>query len=249
MTKLDDHFSSLASAYVRGRFGYPASLYAFLATQTPTTDHAWDCGTGSGQAALDLTPEFINITATDISMPLLQLAPRHPRIDYRAVAAESSGLRAASVDLITVAQAVHWFDLPRFWTEARRVLKPDGVLAFWGYTWPVVTPLIDRVLSEFREVIAPHWPEKTALLHAEYRTLTPPFAEIICPHFMAETEWTLPDYLAHLHSWPALRSHREHYHFDLVARFASRFQEAWPGSGATPLRVTWPLHLRAGRFT
>lgn len=245
MTKIDDHFSPLARAYARGRFGYPPALYQFLAAHCPAPDRAWDCGTGSGQAALDLTREFSNVIATDISLPLLQLAPAHPRIDYRAVSAEASGLPAASMDLVTVAQALHWFDLPRFWRETARVLKPGGLLAFWGYTWPLASPAIDGVLAEFRTVIAPHWPAKSELLQEEYRTVTPPFPEIECPHFVAEVDWMLEDYLAHWHSWSAVRYHREQFQFDLVARFAPRLQAAWPASGT--MRVTWPLHLRVFR--
>ena len=126
MNQADDHFSPIAKEYARGRLGYPLELYRTLAAQCPARDLAWDCGCGSGQVASDLPDFFTQVIATDISEPLLALAPPDPRVVYRAAPAESSGLPAASVDLITVAQAVHWFDLDRFWREVLRVLKPGG---------------------------------------------------------------------------------------------------------------------------
>jgi SAM-dependent methyltransferase len=176
-----DHFSPIASDYARGRFGYPETLYRFLAAHCREHHAAWDCATGSGQAARGLVERFSHVTATDISQELLARAPRHPRIVYRAAPAEASGLDPDSVDLVTVAQAVHWFDLPRFWTEVLRVLKPGGILAFWGYNWPVAAPRVDRVLEAFRETIVSAWPERSAILHEGYRSVRPPLDEIACP--------------------------------------------------------------------
>ncbi|TLM60395.1 MAG: methyltransferase domain-containing protein [Deltaproteobacteria bacterium] len=128
-----DHFAPVAASYADFRPTYPRELFAWLATLTPRRDLAWDCAAGSGQASVDLAGYFAQVVATDASRAQIDAAVPHPRIDYRVAPAEASGLAAASVDLVTVAQALHWFDLPAFYAEVRRVLRPDGALAVWSY--------------------------------------------------------------------------------------------------------------------
>src|SRR5262245_38403499 len=126
-TSFKDHFSTVASNYALYRPRYPAELFAYLATLVPTCEFAWDCATGSGQAAVALAAHFKRVIATDASATQIANGETHPRVEYRVAPAEQSGLAAASVDLLTVAQALHWFDLPRFFVEANRVLRPRGV--------------------------------------------------------------------------------------------------------------------------
>jgi SAM-dependent methyltransferase len=244
MKHAQDHFSSIAAQYAAGRIGYPEELYRFLSAQCRGQELAWDCATGSGQAARDLVSTFSKVIATDISEELLALAPRHAGISYRVAAAEKSGLGPASVDLITVAQAMHWLDLESFWAEAMRVLKKDGVLAFWGYNWAVVAPEVDRVLEDFKAVISSSWPERSRLLHEGYRSINGPLPEIPCPCFEASAQWELADYLAHLRSWSATHYYGERTGEDITKRFQPRFADAWP---AGRVRVKWALILRAFR--
>ncbi len=133
MEQPQDHFSAIAARYSRSRIGYPPELFQFLADQCPAHDLAWDCATGSGQAAVDLARHFSAVVATDISSELLALAPVHPAIAWRVAPAEAPEIGTGQVDLITIAQAIHWFDLERFREVVLRVLKPGGVMAFWGY--------------------------------------------------------------------------------------------------------------------
>lgn len=238
MNHAQDHFSAIAAQHALGRICYPRELFEFLTRQCRSHDLAWDCATGSGQAAADLARTFSHVIATDISRDLLARAVPHPRISYREAAAEEAPFEENSVDLITVAQALHWFDLEKFWKEAHRVLKADGVFAFWGYNWPVVSPAVDEVLGRLRPELAPSWPERSAILHQEYRTLAPPFREIGSPSFEAAALWDCDDYLAHLRSWSATRYHREWTGEDIIRRFAPAFKEAW---AAGKVRVSWPL--------
>lgn len=143
-----------------------------------------------------------------------------------------------------MAQALHWFDLPRFWAEATRVLKPGGVLAAWGYNWPVVAPAVDRTLEDLQAELASSWPPRSTLLHGEYRSITAPLPEIAAPAFQAHASWDLEDYLAHLRSWSATRYYRERTGRDIVTQFQLAFASAWPG-GRVP--ATWPLILRVFR--
>lgn len=241
-----DHFSAIAQQYAKARISYPAELYEFLCASCSKHDLAWDCATGSGQAAIGLAQFYSRVVATDISEKLLALAPLHPRISYRAAPAEGSGFDSNSVDLITVAQALHWFDLDRFWVEVKRVLRAEGVLAYWGYLWPVVSPSVDRVLGEFRAVIADSWPERSSILHKGYSAVKAQLNEIQCPMLEASAEWLLDDYLNHLRSWSATRYYRDQTGDDVVARFRAAFSHAWKGDC---LQVSWPLLLKAYRKT
>jgi SAM-dependent methyltransferase len=244
MKHAQDHFSPIASQYAAGRIRYPDNLYRFLAAQCHNHDLAWDCAAGTGQAALDLVGIYSRVIATDISKELLALAPPHPRILYRVASAEESGIEPGGVDLITVAQALHWFDLPRFWAEAKRVLKEGGVLAFWGYNWPVVQPEVDRVLENLKNVISSSWPERSALLHGGYKSIHPPFNEIPSPGLEASAQWNLDDYLAHLRSWSGTRYYHERTGEDVIEQFRSAFVDAWRGGRAS---IKWPLILRVFR--
>lgn len=241
-----DHFSAIAQQYAKARISYPTELYEFLCRSCSKHDLAWDCATGSGQAAIGLARFYSRVVATDISEQLLALAPFHPHISYRAAPAEESGFDSNSVDLITVAQALHWFDLDRFWVEVKRVLRAEGVLAYWGYLWPVVSPSVDQVLTEFRDVIADSWPERSNILQQGYAAVKVPLNEIQCPRLEASAEWLLDDYLNHLRSWSATRYYRDKTGEDVVARFQAAFSQAWERDR---LKVSWPLLLRAYRRT
>lgn len=128
-SQFQDLFSGVASLYTRFRPRYPSALFEYLASVTPKKDVVWDCATGTGQAAVELAQHFEQVIATDASAEQIANAEQHPRVQYRVSTAEMSGLDSGSIDLITVAQALHWFDLPAFYAEAQRVLKPDGLLA------------------------------------------------------------------------------------------------------------------------
>lgn len=157
-----DHFGSVAGAYAHYRPTYPAPLFAWLAGMTPARQRAWDCATGTGQAAIGLAAHFTEVVATDASASQLAAARPHPGVHYRLAEAENSGLEADSLDLVTVAQAAHWFDRPRFFSEVERVLRPGGVLAVWSYGIPELEgegP--DALLQHFyADIVGPYWPPR-----------------------------------------------------------------------------------------
>jgi SAM-dependent methyltransferase len=158
-----DHFSSASDRYAAYRPDYPAALFAWLAGLCAERELAWDCATGSGQAALGLAPHFRRVVATDASAEQVRHAAPHPLIDYRVAPAEASGLADHSVDLVTVAQAAHWFDLPRFYAEAARVLKPGGAIAVWGYGRMLLPGEMDGLFQRFyAKTVGPYWPPERA---------------------------------------------------------------------------------------
>lgn len=245
-TAFQDHFSQLAADYARYRPGYPPPIFAWLADVAPARGTAWDCGTGSGQAALGLAAHFGRVVATDPSRSQIEHAMHHPRVEYRIAPAEVSPLDTASVDLVTVAQAIHWFDLERFHAEVRRVLKPGGVIAVWTYTLLDVEAGIDELLTDFyRNVVGPYWPPERRLVDDRYRSLPFPFQPIETPAFEIRTEWTRDDLLGYLGTWSATRACMKAENADPLVAFARRLAPLWPDPGLVKT-LRWPLHLRVG---
>src|SRR5437660_11374619 len=144
-----DHFSKQAADYAIFRPGYPQELFNYLGNIAASRQLAWDCATGNGQAAVGLAGVFYRVIATDASEKQISNAQPHERVEYRVAPAENSGIKSGTIDLVMIAQALHWFDLDRFYTEARRVLKPDGVLAASDYNLLHINPAIDEVVNRY----------------------------------------------------------------------------------------------------
>lgn len=243
-----DHFSGHAGDYARHRPTYPAELFTWLAALAPRHERAWDCGTGNGQAARGLAGHFAQVIATDASAQQIAAAEPAPRIEFRVAPAENSGLPDASVDLVTVGQALHWFDLDAFYAEARRVLRPGGAIAAWAYALTRVTPEIDAaVLRFYEEVVGPYWPFERRHVESGYRTLPFPFDELAdTPSLCVSADWDRAAFCAYLRTWSAAKRFEEARGFDPVDAFEQELAAAW-GDRGTVRRVSWPIAIRAGR--
>ena len=243
-----DHFSAAAAGYAAHRPTYPAALFTWLAAAAPARRRAWDCATGSGQAAVALAAHFDHVVATDASAEQVAHARPHPRVAYAVAAAEASGLPNASQDLVAVAQALHWFDRGAFYAEARRVLAPGGVLAAWSYG--------DAVLGDaaahhaFRAHAAleidPHWPDERGMVGEGYRRIPFPFDELAAPAFAMTCDWTLAELLGYAATWSAVARCRRATGRDPIPGLAAALAPAW-GAPERRVRVEWPLVVRAGR--
>ena len=241
-------FSTVAREYANFRPGYPPELFAWLAQVAPARDAVWDCGCGSGQASTALAGHFSVVQATDVAPAQIAAARPHPRVRYTVAPAENSGLPAASVDLITVAQALHWFDVPAFYAEARRVARPRAVLAVWNYPRPrFVDARLDALfLGFYGGVVGPYWPPERRHIEANYTTLPFPFEELPHPEFGLTLEWNLEQVLGYVSSWSATARYRKDRGDDPVPRLRASLQPAWPTSGTATLRM--PIGLRAARI-
>lgn len=242
-----DHFSERADRYARYRPLYPAVLFEFLARVAPGRDEAWDCGTGSGQAAVGLAEHFGSVLATDASPQQVARRRNHPRVRYALCAAEAAPVSSGSMDLIAAAQAAHWFEIESFYAEARRVLRPGGVLALWSYNLCSITPEIDRVVRRFYgEVVGSFWPAERQVVEVGYSDLAFPFEELGAPDFEMKANWSLYDLAGYLGTWSSTRAYHEARSADPVEAVLPELEGAW-GEPERPRTVIWPLGLRVGR--
>lgn len=241
-----DHFSGAAAAYARFRPRYPDALFAWLAAHAPSLDRAWDCGTGSGQAAVALAAHVRLVVASDASVKQLAAAQPHPRVRYLACTAERAPLATDSVGLVTVAQALHWFDTAAFFAEARRVCVPGGLVAVWTYG-DVILPdgPLREAMRETQARVRPYWPSERALVDDAYRSVPFPFEELTPPPLTLEQRWTLDDVVGYVGTWSAAMRHHAATGDDARMRLRETLGAAW-GDPATRHPVRWELAVRAG---
>lgn len=241
-----DHFSRQAALYRASRPDYPPELFSFLADVAPAGDLALDCATGNGQAALGLARHFADVVATDLSPAQLAQRRSHPRVHYVAAIAEQLPIVDRSVDLVTVAQALHWLDLPAFFAEVRRIARPGAVIAAWTYGLARVTPAIDAIVSRlYSEIVGAYWPPERALVESGYRDLPFPFEPIQAAPLSLRTDWPLDRLVGYLGSWSAVQRCKDATGSDPVASVREALAAAW--GGAASRAVVWPLALRVGR--
>jgi SAM-dependent methyltransferase len=238
-----DHFSAHSTDYARYRPHYPRALFSYLASISPARDFAWDCATGNGQAALGLAEFFQKVVATDASEAQLSQATEHQVVEYRRATAEDSGLGDKTVDIVTVAQALHWLDPERFFVEVERVLKPGGVLAAWCYNLIKVSPEIDPELERFySETVGPFWPPERVLVETGFRTIEFPFNEVEAPTFELTANWSLSETLGYMRTWSATQRFIAEHGHDPVEDLREVLLPAWGGI-AEKRRIIWPLSL------
>lgn len=242
-----DHFSAHAAVYREARPHYPAALFDFLAAEAPSATRAWDAGCGNGQASIALAERFSEVIATDPSAEQIANAMPRANIAYRVEPAEQTTIDAASIDLVCVAQALHWFELDRFHTEVHRVLKPDGIVAFWSYADCRVDAAIDVQKDRlYVDLTGPYWLPERTLVESGYVSLPFPFERIAAPPFELCMQWNLDHYLAYLRSWSATQRYIRAHDEDPVSLVENELCQAW-GDPAQSRAVRWDFHLHCGR--
>lgn len=240
------HFGSQSNDYLRFRPDYPDALYQFLASLVSEHDLAWDVGTGNGQAASKIAKYFNNVIATDINAEQLQVAIQKTNIEYKNMPAEKTDLSNQSVDLITVAQALHWFNLPAFYAEVKRVAKENAVLAAWTYTLFKSTEEIDVIIKKlYLEILKECWPPERKYIDEEYKTIPFPFQKIPSPNFYIEKQYSFDELLGYLHTWSAVKEYQKRFGSDPLALIIPDLQKAW-GDLKSSYTVHWTIHLLLG---
>lgn len=241
-----DLFSQQAAIYARYRPVYPHALYEHLATLAPQHSTAWDCATGNGQAAVELARYFDQVFATDISEKQLQQTIPHEKITYFIAPAHASGLPDNSIDLITVAQAYHWFDFEAFHREIIRVAKPGAVIAVWGYSLiqSTDTPLNTLIHDFYRQKTGPYWDAERKHVDEHYTTVPFPYKELPSPSFHIEVQWTKEDLAGYLNTWSSIQHFIKANGYNPVDAFAEAVKTIWPEDATRPFY--FPLFVRVG---
>lgn len=241
-----DHFSHSAAGYAAYRPTYPIELITFLADAAHRCEIAWDCGCGSGQLSTLLAERFARVYATDASAKQIENAVHHPQVHYACAPAEASGLGDRVADLVVAAQAAHWFDLPAFYREVRRVGRSGSVIALVSYGILKVDEQLDPIIGRFYwDVIGPYWPPERKHVEEGYRSLAFPFTEIQAPDMAMSASWTLPDFIGYVNTWSAVATMERAIGPEPRERFSQDLGEAW-GLAEQKRTIRWPLAMRVG---
>ncbi|MBX3709888.1 MAG: class I SAM-dependent methyltransferase [Gammaproteobacteria bacterium] len=245
--KYINHFGEKSEDYSRYRPDYPSELYHYLANLTVKHDLAWDCGTGNGQAAMCLAAYFELVIGSDVNQAQLDVARKKNNIRYHCWSAEKTELSDATVDLITIAQALHWFDLDAFYREVKRVSKEAGIISAWCYSLPLINEEIDAIVMKlYAEILGEqYWPTERRYIDEEYQTIFFPFRKIITPKFAIVKEVNLTQFMGYLNTWSAVKEYQKVNDNNPTALIYPDLLAAWEKPEEEHV-IRWPIHLLAG---
>ncbi len=246
MSSFADYFSTASDSYREFRPDYPAELFRYLADISPATKDAWDCGCGNGQASVALAEYFDYVTATDASEQQVVQAIQKENVHYAVSPAEKIKAENNSLDLITVAQAIHWFDHDVFFAEVDRTLKTGGVFAAWGYQLLYTDTVLDELIAHFHsKIVGPYWPKGRELLDEGYTKITFPYERITAPIFFMRKEWALGHLIGYLNTWSAVKEYEKEKGKNPVEEYFTELKAAW-GNEELTKSIYWPLILYVG---
>jgi ubiquinone/menaquinone biosynthesis C-methylase UbiE len=257
-----DLFSAQSKEYASSRPTYPRALFEFIVGLVDEKTLAWDCATGNGQAALVLADYFKEVIASDISARQLENAQQKSNIRYQIFSAENTPLKDNSVDLITIAQALHWFDFDRFYSEARRVLRKrtdgktgeggGGIIAAWAYGLHTISPEVDKVTHQLYEDILgdKYWPPERKYVEERYETIPFPFEQIPSPEFQIQLSWNLSELVNYYRSWSSVQKFIEKNKYDPISEVSGSLEYGWGGKNKVDekRKVVWPLYVKIGKI-
>jgi ubiquinone/menaquinone biosynthesis C-methylase UbiE len=241
---MKDNFSKQADVYAKYRPGYPPELFDFILQHVTGRETAWDCATGNGQSAKELAPHFKKIFATDISQKQLDKAYQLPNIIYSLQPAEKTNFEDSSIDIVTVAQALHWFRFDEFYAETNRVLKPGGWIAAWTYSLLRISPGIDAIIDKYHfETMKSYWDNERKYVDDHYTTIPFPFDEIRSPVFSSNYEWTIEELEGYFNTWSALQKFIAVNNYSPVGELMKEIKPHWVSE---KMKINFPIYLRLG---
>ena len=244
---MKDRFSHQSSAYQKFRPTYPEELFTFINGLVNEKTNCWDCGTGNGQVAKELSQSFENVYATDISANQISEAPAISNIHYSVQPAEQTDFTSDLFDLVMVAQAVHWFEFDRFYDEVKRTGKKNAVVVLVGYGLMNITHPVDEHINHFySSIVGPYWDPERKYIDEAYRTIPFPFQEIDAPAFKMTTSWTLEHLVGYLNTWSAVKNYIQEKDENPVDQLMPVLKEAWGDQDQR--QVEFPLSMRVGRI-
>lgn len=243
---MKDNFSGQADLYARYRPQYPPELFEFIIQHTPGRDMAWDCATGNGQTAKELAPWFNKVMATDISQKQIDHAYRIPQIEYSVQPAEHTGFPDQGFDLITVSQALHWFNFKEFYKEVNRVGKRGATIAVWMYSLLRISPAIDRIIDDYHfGTLKEYWDKERKYVDDHYASVPFPFEEIKPPVFAINYYWTLADLEGYFNTWSALQKFMAANKYTPVPQLMESLKPFWTDE---KMKIVFPVYMKMGKI-
>jgi len=246
----NDYFSSQANTYRRFRPSYPEGLFEFLSKELHSGCLIWDCATGNGQAAMQFDQRF-KVVATDQSSSQLSYRSFSSNILYAQAKAEHAPFGDRSVSLVTVAQALHWFDFDAFYREVRRVLKSGGMIAAWTYSFLSASPQLGSDIDEcvrsfYYDVVGAYWPPERRWVDQLYETIPFPFDDIQAPDFYLDLSWNLNELIGYLSSWSSVAQYIKSTNTDPIPDLERQLAQLW-GDPQVKKAMKWKLGLKIGK--
>jgi ubiquinone/menaquinone biosynthesis C-methylase UbiE len=240
-------FSSLSESYQKFRPSIPKLFFDFLFTTVYEQGRAWDCAAGTGQNSKALKAGFKNVAATDISSQMIKKAQRHSGINHCVAQSECACFKDQIFDLVLVAQAIHWFDLPMFYNEVKRVLKKDGIIAAVAYGFSSIEQSIDLILEKFRfQFLDPYWHPRAKMVFEGYQNLSFPFEEIEIEPIHLKIRWNMYELLGFMRTWSGVKKFIEDHNEDPVLKIVDVLEREW-GNPESKKELTFPLYTRIGK--
>lgn len=247
MQPFKDNFSKQSDIYLKYRPLYPTELYAYLASIVSSHALVWDCGTGNGQAAIGLADFFNLVYATDPSEQQIGNCIVNDKVIYKVEKAEKTSLESNSIDMVTVANALHWFDLDGFFNEACRVLKPNGIIAVWAYGNPTVSPEIDSIVQHYHDVVLnDYWLPENRLVEKGYTTISFPYEILETPAFHCVKNMNREDFIGLLNTWSATQRYINVNKINPTDQVDRELCKYWPDANEEK-EIAWNLVLKVGR--
>lgn len=241
------HFSRQSQQYFSYRPDYPTELFAYLATLVSAENTVWDCGTGNGQAALSLAQYFKTIIATDIHFQPLQIAPKHNHIHYVCGLAEKACIKDNCIGLITIAQALHWFNLPDFYAEVRRVAQNNAIIAAWCYSLGSISPHVDRYIRQlYDEILIADWPVERRYIDDHYTKIAFPFLPLTAPAMTIKKKYNFARFIGYLNTWSAVKQYQQRVGKNPIDLVKNQLLATW-GSPDLQYTMQWPIHILIGK--
>ena len=243
---MKDNFSSQSEKYAKFRPTYPSDFFDYLNSIIPNKENAWDCGTGNGQVALELSKTFDNVFATDISQSQIDNAVLADNIKYSIQPAEKTDFDSNQFDLITIAQAIHWFDFEQFYKEVKRTAKKKAVICVVGYGRIKISEQIDEVITNFyTNIIGTYWDQERKYIDENYQTIPFPFNELKIPNFENRHNWTLDHLVGYLNTWSAVKHFIRKKGYNPIDKLQNVIKQYWKNEEKK--EVKFPVLLRVGK--
>lgn len=244
---MKDSFSHNSKAYLTFRPTYPNEFYELINSLVPVRENCWDCGTGNGQVAFELAKSFDRVYATDISQNQVANAIESPKISYSVQPAEHTIFPENIFDLVVVAQAIHWFNFEKFYSEVRRTCKEGALLVVIGYGLIKVEERVDSLIGElYDNTLKDCWDKERKHIEEKYQSIPFPFEELECPSLKMVYSWTKDQLIGYLSTWSAVKHFKAKNLSDPIVEFERRLMEVWPDE--SPKKIEFPQILRIGKL-